>query len=71
VTVTLHGRDRRRSGARRPEDRCGGARGDVLRGASGLLESGAILDIVFEDHDDYPSEVTGAWSPLGSRHATV
>ena len=31
---------------------------DVLRGAGGLLEKGAIRDIVFEDHDDYPSEAT-------------
>jgi FkbM family methyltransferase len=30
----------------------------VLRGASGLLESGGVRDIVFEDHDDYPSEST-------------
>jgi hypothetical protein len=30
----------------------------VLRGATGLLASGAIRDIVFEDHDDYPSEAT-------------
>jgi FkbM family methyltransferase len=31
---------------------------DVLRGASELLERGGIRDIVFEDHDDYPSEAT-------------
>jgi FkbM family methyltransferase len=35
-----------------------GHEADVLRGAGGLLESGAIRDIVFEDHDDYPSEAT-------------
>jgi FkbM family methyltransferase len=31
---------------------------DVLRGAGGLLERGAVRDIVFEDHDEYPSEAT-------------
>ena len=31
---------------------------DVLRGAERLLENGAVRDIVFEDHDEYPSEAT-------------
>jgi FkbM family methyltransferase len=35
-----------------------GHEADVLRGAGGLLERGAIRDIVFEDHDDYPSQAT-------------
>ena len=35
-----------------------GHESDVLRGAAGLLERGGIRDIVFEDHDDYPSEAT-------------
>jgi FkbM family methyltransferase len=35
-----------------------GHEANVLRGAGGLLESGAIRDVVFEDHDDYPSEAT-------------
>jgi|tagenome__1003787_1003787.scaffolds.fasta_scaffold20823905_2 FkbM family methyltransferase len=35
-----------------------GHEASVLRGAGGLLESGAIRDVVFEDHDDYPSEAT-------------
>jgi FkbM family methyltransferase len=35
-----------------------GHEAEVLRGAAGLLSSGAIRDIVFEDHDDYPSEPT-------------
>jgi FkbM family methyltransferase len=30
----------------------------VLRGASGLLERRLVRDIVFEDHDTYPSEAT-------------
>jgi FkbM family methyltransferase len=30
----------------------------VLRGATRLLECGAIRDIVFEDHDEYPSDAT-------------
>jgi FkbM family methyltransferase len=37
----------------------------VLRGAGGLLESGAIRDIVFEDHDDYPSESTAIVEDAG------
>jgi FkbM family methyltransferase len=37
----------------------------VLRGAEGLLESGAIRDIVFEDHDDYPSEATAVVEEAG------
>ena len=35
-----------------------GHEANVLRGAEGLLRSGAVRDIVFEDHDDYPSEAT-------------
>ncbi len=31
---------------------------EVLRGAGGLLARGAIRDIVFEDHDAYPSDAT-------------
>jgi FkbM family methyltransferase len=38
---------------------------DVLRGASGLLERGAVRDIVFEDHDDYPSEATAIVEDAG------
>ena len=37
----------------------------VLRGAGRLLENGAIRDIVFEDHDDYPSEVTAIVEEAG------
>ena len=37
----------------------------VLRGAGGLLEGGAIRDIVFEDHDDYPSEATAVVEEAG------
>jgi FkbM family methyltransferase len=35
-----------------------GHEADVLRGAERLLGEQAIRDIVFEDHDQYPSEVT-------------
>lgn len=42
-----------------------GHEGDVLRGAGGLLESGAIRDIVFEDHDDYPSPATAVVEDAG------
>jgi FkbM family methyltransferase len=35
-----------------------GHEAEVLRGASDLLTRGTIRDIVFEDHDDYPSEAT-------------
>jgi FkbM family methyltransferase len=31
---------------------------EVLRGATGLLERRQVRDIVFEDHDPYPSEAT-------------
>jgi FkbM family methyltransferase len=37
----------------------------VLRGATQLLTSGAIRDIVFEDHDDYPSEATAIVEETG------
>jgi FkbM family methyltransferase len=39
----------------------------VLRGARGLLSSGAIRDIVFEDHDPYPSEATAIVEQAGYR----
>jgi FkbM family methyltransferase len=42
-----------------------GHEADVLRGAGGLLASGAIRDIVFEDHDDYPSEATSVVADAG------
>ncbi len=35
-----------------------GHEAEVLRGANRLLASGAVRDIVFEDHDPYPSEAT-------------
>ncbi len=37
----------------------------VLRGAGCLLEDGAIRDIVFEDHDEYPSESTAIVEDAG------
>ena len=42
-----------------------GHEADVLRGAAGLLASGAVRDIVFEDHDDYPSEATAIVEDAG------
>jgi FkbM family methyltransferase len=39
----------------------------VLRGGRGLLEAGAVRDIVFEDHDPYPSEATGIVEEAGYR----
>ena len=42
-----------------------GHEADVLRGAWGLLESGAVRDIVFEDHDDYPSAATAVVEDAG------
>lgn len=42
-----------------------GHEADVLRGAGGLLASGAIRDIVFEDHDEYPSEPTAIVEDAG------
>jgi FkbM family methyltransferase len=35
-----------------------GHEAEVLRGASGLLERALVRDIVFEDHQPYPSEAT-------------
>jgi FkbM family methyltransferase len=42
-----------------------GHEASVLRGAGGLLENGAIRDVVFEDHDDYPSEATAVVEEAG------
>ena len=38
---------------------------EVLRGAERLLTSGAVRDIVFEDHDPYPSEATAIAEAAG------
>ena len=37
----------------------------MLRGAEGLLAKQAIRDIVFEDHDPYPSDVTAIVEDAG------
>jgi FkbM family methyltransferase len=42
-----------------------GHEASVLRGAGGLLERGSVRDIVFEDHDDYPSEATAVVEHAG------
>lgn len=42
-----------------------GHEADVLRGAGGLLTSGSVRDIVFEDHGDYPSVVTAIVEEAG------
>jgi FkbM family methyltransferase len=39
----------------------------VLRGARALLERGSVRDIVFEDHDPYPSEATEIVEACGYR----
>jgi FkbM family methyltransferase len=39
----------------------------VLRGAGELLEHGRVRDIVFEDHDPYPSEATAVVEDAGYR----
>jgi FkbM family methyltransferase len=44
-----------------------GHEADVLRGANGLLSGGAVRDIVFEDHDPYPSEATAIVEEAGYR----
>ena len=38
---------------------------DVLRGAERLLANGAVRDIVFEDHDEYPSAATSIVEAAG------
>jgi FkbM family methyltransferase len=38
---------------------------EVLRGASQLLASGAVRDIVFEDHESYPSQATAVVEAAG------
>lgn len=42
-----------------------GHEASVLRGAGGLLVGGAVRDIVFEDHDDYPSQATAIVEEAG------
>jgi FkbM family methyltransferase len=42
-----------------------GHEADVLRGAGGLLTTGSVRDIVFEDHGDYPSTVTAIVEEAG------
>jgi FkbM family methyltransferase len=42
-----------------------GHEADVLRGASRLLESGTIRDIIFEDDGDYPSATTAILEDAG------
>lgn len=40
---------------------------EVLEGASALLETRSVRDIVFEDHEDYPSESTTILEQAGYR----
>jgi FkbM family methyltransferase len=40
---------------------------DVLRGAASLLERRLVRDIIFEDHDPYPSEATEIVEQAGYR----
>jgi FkbM family methyltransferase len=68
VTVTVA----RLDDALSPGDRPGalkidveGHEPEVLRGARRLLTDGAIRDIVFEDHDPYPSEATAIVEEAG------
>jgi FkbM family methyltransferase len=42
-----------------------GHEADVLRGATRLLESGAVRDIIFEDDGDYPSATTAILEDAG------
>jgi FkbM family methyltransferase len=42
-----------------------GHEASVLRGSERLLEAGAVRDIVFEDHDPYPSEATAIVEAAG------
>jgi FkbM family methyltransferase len=42
-----------------------GHEADVLRGATGLLADGGVRDIVFEDHDEYPSPATAVVEDAG------
>jgi FkbM family methyltransferase len=44
-----------------------GHEADVLSGATELLRSGSLRDIVFEDHDDYPSRATQIVEAAGYR----
>jgi FkbM family methyltransferase len=39
----------------------------VLRGAGALLDEGRVRDVVFEDHDPYPSEATSVVEAAGYR----
>jgi FkbM family methyltransferase len=40
---------------------------EVLRGASALLEDRLVREIIFEDHDEYPSEATAIVERAGYR----
>ena len=42
-----------------------GHEADVLRGAEGLLRERRVRDVVFEDHDPYPSEATAIVEEAG------
>ncbi len=44
-----------------------GSEAEVLRGADELLASGIVRDIVFEDHDEYPSTATELVERAGYR----
>lgn len=44
-----------------------GHEAEVLRGARGLLDRRLVRDIIFEDHDDYPSDATKLVEGAGYR----